>query len=167
MKLKSLFVMLTMGLFSLASPATAQDLDSAPGEIHVSMNLAYAKVLVNGDEWDDTEFRANGKTLIISGLDRNESYDISLEASEDGYDKIAFKIDSRKRYKKQRKKRVIRFVAKHKATFRKAKAEVAEQKPAEADEQKPAEAAAPQKATPGKETLKKVDPTDAPAPKRK
>ena len=178
MRVKSVLLMCVMALVSFGSSANAQDLESAPGEVHVSMNLAYAKVLVNGEEWDDTEFRGNGKTLIISGLDRNQSYDISLEASEEGYAKLDFKIDSKKRYKKQRKKRVIRFVAKHKAVFKKAEAEPSPEKPAvkDADKVVPEERKAPSPAgqkqeiimkAPGKDALKQADPSKIPHPKQK
>ena len=180
MRLTAIFAAFFVGSLFAASSVSAQDLESAKGEIHVAMNLAYAKVLVNGEDWEETEFRANGKTLVITGLDRNAAYDITLEASEDGYEKVEFRIDSKKRYKKKRKKRVISFVAKHKAVFRKMKADATQEKQKRRDEKivPPGQDSTATKGldkktdaiidAPSKEeTLKQADPSKVRAPEKR
>ena len=74
-------------LFLLFSgQAMAQvDLDNAPGEVHIKLSLPYAKVQVNGESWDETEFAKNGKLLIVRGLDRSISNELILEASASAY----------------------------------------------------------------------------------
>jgi hypothetical protein len=113
--------MMTTALFFITSNATAQvDAETAPGEVHINLSLAYAKVLVNGEEWDNTDFINNGKTLIVHGIDRNVPQEFTVEASEEGFAPVTFRIEGKKKYKKKRNKRVISFVAKQSVRFKKA-----------------------------------------------
>jgi hypothetical protein len=120
MKRIALLVMMTTALFFVTGNATAQiDAENAPGEVHINLSLAYAKVLVNGEEWDNTDFINNGKTLIVRGIDRNATQEFTVEASEEGFAPVTFRIEGKKKYKKKRKKRVISFVAKQNIRFKK------------------------------------------------
>jgi len=120
MKRIAILVMMTTALFFVTGNATAQiDAENAPGEVHINLSLAYAKVLVNGEEWDNTDFVNNGKTLIIRGIDRNAPQEFTVEASEEGFAPVTFRIEGKKKYKKTRKKRVISFVAKQSIRFKK------------------------------------------------
>ena len=132
-RISSLFLVLC---FMIPGSAHAEDpYADAKGELIVKMNLAYAKVEVNGVAWEETEFRADGKTLVVTGLDRTQDVAIKVIASEDGYADVEFSVDP-KRFKKNRKKGVVRFIAKKKIKFKRAPKE--EEKPAE---EAPAEAA--------------------------
>lgn len=42
------------------------------------MNSEFAKVLVDGEEWEEHEFIDNGRTLIIHGLNRTVPHVVSL-----------------------------------------------------------------------------------------
>ena len=134
------FVTGITALFLLFSgQAMAQvDLDSAPGEAHIKLSLPYAKVQVNGEPWEDTEFAKNGKLLIVRGLDRSISNELILEASEDGYDSVTIQLGSKKEFRKKRKKRVVSFIAKKSAKFKKT---VRKERPTE--DEKPAAAKKP------------------------
>jgi hypothetical protein len=132
--------------FLLPGSALAEDpYADAKGELHVQMNLAYAKVEVNGVGWDETEFRSNGKTLVVTGLDRSQEVAIKVIASEDGYADVEFSVQP-KRFQKKRKKGVVRFIAKKKIRFKAAPKEK-EAEPTEAapepTEAAPEPAAAP------------------------
>ena len=110
----------TAALFLVPTLASAQvDLENAPGEVHIMMNLAYARVIVDGESWDETEFRKDGKMLVITGLNRSQEHTFEVSASEDGYDKVKFRIVKKAKYKKTRKKRVVSFVAKQSIRFKK------------------------------------------------
>ncbi len=140
-RISSLFLVLA---FLVPGAAQAEDpYADAKGELHVKMNLAYAKVEVDGVAWDNTEFRDNGKTLVVTELDRSQDISIKVIASEDGYADVEFSVNP-KRFKKNRKKGVVRFITKKKIRFAAAPKEPAE-KPAEAApaEEAPAEAPAP------------------------
>ena len=120
MKRMTMTALMTAALFFMSGSAFAQvDEATAPGEVHIKLSLAYAKVLVNGEEWDNTEFTNNGKTLIVRGIDRSKSNEFTVEASEEGFAVSSFTIDSRKKYKKKRKKRVVSFVANKTIKFKK------------------------------------------------
>ena len=70
--------------FLFPSYAGAQDVDlaSAPGEVHIKMNVEYASAEVDGERWD-AEFMNNGKTIAIKGLNRSVEHIIVLTASDD------------------------------------------------------------------------------------
>ena len=141
----------TAALFLVPTLASAQvDLENAPGEVHIMMNLAYARVMVDGESWEETEFRKEGKMLVISGLNRAQEHTFEVSASEDGYDKVQFRIVKKAKYKKTRKKRVVSFVAKQTIRFKKTppkteeapraeEAPKAEEKPSRAEEAPKAE----------------------------
>ena len=74
-----------------AGVASAQDSDKkdgepgAPdpnavvtGEVVLSLNSDYAKVRVDGAEWEEHEFLDNGKTLVIHTVNRTTEHQVSL-----------------------------------------------------------------------------------------
>jgi len=127
-------------VFLFPSYAGAQDVDlaSAPGEVHIKMNVEYASAEVDGERWD-AEFMNNGKTIAIKGLNRSVEHIIVLTASDDDLAPIELTIPSNA-YKKSRKKRVVYFIAKRKVTFKAKPPEKPEAAPAETA---PLEAAPP------------------------
>lgn len=48
------------------------------GEIRITLNSDYAKLRVDGNEWEEHEFLDNGKTLIIHSIRRTEEHKITL-----------------------------------------------------------------------------------------
>lgn len=74
----SLFVALVW-----AGSAWAQEVDLSPdqvtaGEVRISMSSDYARLRVDGEEWENHEFLDNGRTVVINGLDRIEDHVVSL-----------------------------------------------------------------------------------------
>ena len=142
MKATSRLITAMCAFFFLPAFGGAQetDLASAPGEVHIKMNVEYASAEVDGEEWD-AEFMNNGKTIAIKGLDRSVEHTIVLTASDDELAPIELTIPP-KAYKKSRKKRVVYFIAKRKVKFKAKPAEKPEPGPEEAApaEASPAEA---------------------------
>lgn len=63
--------------------ATAQEVDLPPdqvtvGEVRISMSSDYARLRVDGEEWENHEFLDNGNLVVINGLDRVEEHVVSL-----------------------------------------------------------------------------------------
>ncbi len=68
---------------SLAGTALAQEVDLPPdqvtvGEVRIAMSSDYARLRVDGEEWENHEFQDNGRTVLINGLDRLEAHVVSL-----------------------------------------------------------------------------------------
>ena len=50
----------------------------ATGEIRVTMSSDYAKVLVDGEAWEENEFLNNGMLLVLHAVNRTVEHRISL-----------------------------------------------------------------------------------------
>jgi hypothetical protein len=48
------------------------------GEVRISMSSDYARLRVDGEEWENHEFLDNGRTVLIQGLDRTGDHVVSL-----------------------------------------------------------------------------------------
>jgi len=71
------------GLLVLGSAALAQDKPAAPeevltGEVRISLSSDYAKLRVDGEEWEEHAFTDNGRTLTIHSLRRTEEHKVTL-----------------------------------------------------------------------------------------
>lgn len=58
-------------------PAPSPD-EVTTGEIKITLNSDYAKVRVDGGEWEEHEFLDNGKTLILHTVKRTEEHKVLL-----------------------------------------------------------------------------------------
>lgn len=119
----ALFVTLALG----ATTASAEEVneDNIRGEATISMPLAFAKVLVNGESWEDHEFTGSGKKVTVRNLPRDGETKITLEPIEEGYAPAEITInpkDFKKKVKRKGRTRVVSFVAKKKVKFDKAAA---------------------------------------------
>jgi hypothetical protein len=52
--------------------------DVLTGEIRITMNSDYARLRVDGNEWEEHEFLDNGKTLVIHTVRRTEEHKVTL-----------------------------------------------------------------------------------------
>lgn len=74
-----------IALFALvwAGNAVADEQAVAPeevttGDVRIAMSSDYARLRVDGEEWETHEFLDNGRTLLIHGLDRTAEHVVSL-----------------------------------------------------------------------------------------
>lgn len=92
-------------MFVFATPAaSAEDEAELKGEVRITMNLAYASVTVNGEEYGGVTFERNGKVCVISNLAESMfPVTIALTPSEDGYKglDLPFEWDGLKKTKKR------------------------------------------------------------------
>jgi hypothetical protein len=114
------FLLTGSGLF-LGAPAHAQEGVTFEGEVEVTLkNAEYVKVQVNGVDTDNVEFAKNGKLAIIKGLDLEaERTAITLIPTENTLGSASLDV-VKKDFKKVRKGKILRFVAKKNVTFPKA-----------------------------------------------
>lgn len=114
------FLLTSSGLF-LGSSAHAQEGVTFEGEVEVTLkNAEYVKVQVNGVDTDNVEFAKNGKLAIIKGLDLEaERTAITLIPTSNTLGSASLDV-VKKDFKKVRKGKILRFVAKKNATFPKA-----------------------------------------------
>jgi hypothetical protein len=52
--------------------------DVLTGEIRITMNSDYARLRVDGNEWEEHEFLDNGKTIVIHTVRRTEEHKVTL-----------------------------------------------------------------------------------------
>jgi hypothetical protein len=52
------------------------------GEVRMTMNAQYAKVQVDGNDWEEHEFTGDGRTLILHKIDRTSSHSVTLSPVE-------------------------------------------------------------------------------------
>jgi len=84
--------------------ASAEEEGEMKGVVRISMNVAYASVTVNGDEYGGVTFEKNGKVCVVSNLAENMfPVTIELKPSEEGY-KSAEVTAEWKKLKKVRKR---------------------------------------------------------------
>jgi ABC-type proline/glycine betaine transport system substrate-binding protein len=77
----AIVALLLMGTSSANGQEEAEGLppdEVTTGEVRISLSSDYAKVRVNGEEWDDHEFLDSGKQVVLTGLDRTVEQVISL-----------------------------------------------------------------------------------------
>lgn len=60
------------------APAAPSPDEVTTGEARITMNAEYAKLRVDGEEWEEHEFLDNGRTVIIHTLNRLAEHRISL-----------------------------------------------------------------------------------------
>ena len=60
------------------APAAPSPDDVVTGQVRISMNSDYAKLRVDGNEWEEHEFLDGGRTVVVSSLRRTESHTITL-----------------------------------------------------------------------------------------
>lgn len=141
--MKTLFLvfLLTASGLSLGNKALAQE--GFEGEVEVTLkNAEYVKVQVNGVDTDNVEFSGNGKVAIVKGLDlAAERSAITLTPTSNTLGPVDLEV-LQKDFKKVRKGKILRYVAKKTVTF--PKAEVApEPKPDQPVEPKVPDVAPP------------------------
>ena len=118
----------TFALASLAAvlvwgTATAQEEAASPeevttGEIRIKMNTQFAKLRLDGEEWENHEFVDNGRTLVIYGVDRTVEHTVELTPVDPGFQGATLRIAPddwklvrvKKRVKVWRAEKKIRFV---------------------------------------------------------
>lgn len=115
----------------LATPALAQEDRSAErspeevttGEVRLSMNTEYAKLEVDGREWEAHEFEDQGRTLVIHGLDRTTVHRIGLRPVAAGLESMEVEIrpEEWKLVKLDKKAKTLMWRVEKKVTFSKAR----------------------------------------------
>ena len=96
MKLASTFAGILIAVLSVSQGAFAQEAVSATGEkttegtpgpspeevtvgeIRLQLSSDYPELLVNGEAWEEHEFLSSGKLLILHGMKRTESHQLTL-----------------------------------------------------------------------------------------
>ena len=94
--------------------------DEIPGDVYVKLNKDYGKVEVDGQLWEDYEFIDNGYTLIVHGLDRSVEHTLRVIPAYDDLAPATVTVqpkDFKKKVKRERRKRIISFVARKSVKF--------------------------------------------------
>ena len=114
----------SMGLalaLAAAPAAFAQDEEPMPtGEVRLEMNSDYAKILVNGEDWDGVEYEKAGKRAVIKNLDLDTEGQIEITATPiyENLGPVTLSFNPKKDFKKKRgKDRVYYLVATRKVKF--------------------------------------------------
>ncbi|MBM4397644.1 MAG: hypothetical protein FJ087_18390 [Deltaproteobacteria bacterium] len=68
------------GAFAQEGEKTASPEDVQTGEVRISLSSDYARLRVNGEEWEEHAFSDNGKTLVVHSVKRTEEQKITLTA---------------------------------------------------------------------------------------
>ncbi|MCC6620473.1 MAG: hypothetical protein IT385_04420 [Deltaproteobacteria bacterium] len=116
------FALSILACLALAPTAMAEEPALTEGELHVTMkNAEYVKVQVNGEEWENIEFEAKGKKVLIKGLqatlERNAV--TLLPQADSGLAPLDVEV-LQKDFKKKRVGRVLYLVATKTVGFTKA-----------------------------------------------
>lgn len=122
--------------FLLASPAVRAQAEKAAergpeevttGEARISMNSEYAKLDVDGVDWEAHEFEDQGRTLVIHGLDRTEVHRVGLTPVAAGLDAIVVEVrpEDWKLVKLDKKAKTLMWRVEKKVTFPKARSKPA------------------------------------------
>jgi hypothetical protein len=110
-------------LLALATPALAGgDEYEATGQVQIATNVEYAVANIDGERWEDTEYRKGGKTLVVMEINFAKlPMVIEVEARDNpGYRVEKVKV-TRKNFRKKRSGRVYHWVYKTTVKFRVAK----------------------------------------------
>lgn len=112
----------------LASPAVLAQAEKAAergpeevttGEVRISMSSEYAKLEVDGAEWEAHAFEDQGRTLVIHGLDRTEVHRVALTPVAPGLDAIEVEVrpEDWKLVKVDKKAKTLMWRVEKKVTF--------------------------------------------------
>ncbi len=116
--------------FLLAGPGVWAQTPAEPGpeevtrgEARISMNSDYAKLLVDGTEWEAHEFEDQGRTLLIHGLDRTEVHQVQLTPVVPGLDAVVVEVrpEDWKLVRLDKKAKTLMWRVEKKVTFPKAR----------------------------------------------
>lgn len=93
-------------------PVLAQEDKGSPdevttGEVRVHMNTQFAKLRIDGQEWENHEFVDNGRTLVVYGVDRTVQHKVELQPVDPGFEPVTITI-APKDWKLVRVKRRLR-----------------------------------------------------------
>ncbi len=104
---------------SVLAAASAEAEETPVGELHVTTDAEYVKVEVNGQEWTSTEFEANGKRVLIKGLQLDTDNAVTLTPRTDALAPVDLTV-APKEFKRVRKGKVFFLIAKKAVKFPKA-----------------------------------------------
>ncbi len=115
----------------LATPVvTAQEERSAErspeevttGEVRIFMNSEYAKLEVDGAEWEAHEFENQGRTVVVHGLDRTSAHRVVLKPVVSGLEPIEVEVrpEDWRLVKLDKKSKTLMWRVEKKVTFPKA-----------------------------------------------
>ena len=97
--------LVTVLLFSMVSAAQEKEAPVAPvapptpdqvtsGEIRVTLSSDYAKLLVDGEAWEESEFLNSGFLLVIHAMNRTEEHRVLLTPASSGLAPVELVIKS-------------------------------------------------------------------------
>jgi hypothetical protein len=129
--------------------ARAQEVDLPPdqvtvGEVRITMSSDYARLRVDGEEWENHEFLDNGMTVVINGLDRLEEHVVSLTPIYPDLEPVELQVAPGDWKLVTVAKRVKTWRVEHKVVFQKKAPPKPAPEPAPQDEPAPAPAPAPE-----------------------
>lgn len=101
------------------NPAERSPEEVTVGEVRISMNSEYAKLLVDGADWEAHEFEDQGRTVVIHGLNRTEAHRIGLKPVVPGLDAVEIEIrpEDWKLVKLDKKAKTLRWRVEKKVVF--------------------------------------------------
>lgn len=123
---------LLTALALLAPAALAQEEEAPRGELRCDTNAEYAKVTVDGEEWDQVEFDKGGKRAIVKNLDLEaEVIRVTLTPIQNTLGPVTVEVKPKDFARKRGKNRIYYLVATRKVKFPAVKpAEPAPEEPA-------------------------------------
>lgn len=74
-------------------PAPASPEEVTTGEVRIHLSSDYAKLLVDGEAWDEAVFEDNGRLLIIHLLPRTVEHEITLTPIYPNLGPVQFRIE--------------------------------------------------------------------------
>lgn len=101
------------------------------GEVRVAMNSEYAKLEVDGADWEAHEFEDQGRLVVIHGLDRTEVHRVGLRPVAPGLDAVEIEVrpEDWKLVKLDRKAKTLLWRVEKKVTFPRSRASPASPAP--------------------------------------
>ena len=116
-RLASMLILLSFAL--VASTAIAEE--PVTGELHINTNSDYAKVHVNGTEWESVEYERSGKRILVKGLEFEvDPIEVRVTPGYDNLGPVTLKVPHAD-FKRKVIKRVAYMIAKRKVKFPKVK----------------------------------------------
>lgn len=118
-------------LLALATPALADDAYEATGQVQIATNVEYAVANIDGERWEETEYRKGGKTLVVMEINFAKlPMVIEVEARDNPEYRVEKVNVTRKNFRKKRSGRVYHWVYKTTVKFRVAKKKAEPKAPA-------------------------------------
>ena len=118
MRFPVLMTALLTALIVLAPAASAQEEEAPRGELRCNTNAEYAKVTVDGEEWEQVEFEKAGKRAIVKNLDLEaEVIRVTLTPIQDTLGPVTVELKPKDFVRKRGKNRVYYMVATRKVKF--------------------------------------------------